>query len=38
MQLVLEEIMKIGEFTDIKYFGVACVIVLGCLIIWRLWK
>lgn len=38
MQVVIDELMQIFEITDIKYFGVAAVIVLGILIFWRLNK
>ena len=38
MQVVIEDLMKMAEFTDVQYFSVAILILLGVLIIWRLWK
>ena len=38
MQLFIDDLMTIAEFNDIKYFGVAMIILFGSLIIWRLSK
>lgn len=38
MQVVIDELMQIAEINDIKYFGVAIVLILGILIFWRLSK
>ena len=38
MDIVINELMNIFEFTELKYFAMAVGIVFGCLILWRLCK
>lgn len=38
MQVIIEDLMTIAEFNDIKYFAVAIAILFGSLIFWRLSK
>lgn len=38
MQIIIDELMQAFEITDIKYFAIFVVIVLGGFIIWKLSK
>ena len=38
MEVIINEIMQALEITDIRYMYISIAIIIGSLILWRVWK